>query len=29
LNWTIPFGVRSRVSSSPRFRLEILEGAVK
>lgn len=29
LNWTIPLGVSARVSSSPQFRLEILEGAVQ
>ena len=28
LNWTLPFGVRSRVSAEPQFRLAILEGAV-
>jgi muramoyltetrapeptide carboxypeptidase len=29
LNWTIPLGVKARVSSKPDFRLEILEGAVQ
>lgn len=28
LNWTIPLGVRARVSSRPNFRLEILDGPV-
>jgi muramoyltetrapeptide carboxypeptidase LdcA involved in peptidoglycan recycling len=28
MNWTIPLGVRAHVSSSPQFRLEILESAV-
>ncbi|MCI0417451.1 hypothetical protein L0222_32195, partial [bacterium] len=28
LNWTIPLGVRARISQKPEFRLEILEGAV-
>lgn len=29
LNWTLPLGVRANVSSRPRFRLEIQEGAVQ
>ena len=29
LNWTLPLGVQARVSSSPSFQLEILEGAVE
>ena len=28
-NWTLPLGVRARVTSHPAFRLEILEGAVE
>jgi muramoyltetrapeptide carboxypeptidase len=28
-NWTIPLGVRARISSKPQFLLEILEGAVE
>jgi len=28
LNWTLPLGVRSRIGTTPQFRLEILEGAV-
>lgn len=29
LNWTVPLGVRARVSATPSFQLEILEGAVE
>jgi muramoyltetrapeptide carboxypeptidase len=29
LNWTLPLGVAARVTGSPAFRLEILEGAVE
>jgi muramoyltetrapeptide carboxypeptidase len=27
-NWTLPFGVRARISGKSQFKLEILEGAV-